>query len=153
MALVSCRECGKQVSSEAAVCPHCGIKKPSPKGIGRFGVLVMALVGFIAFKMASPGSESSSRASSAPAALGDIDALALCQYALKRTAKDPEKADIPYVQNYGSGNEAYFAWGRDTKMARMRNGLGLEVAVSASCTVDRSTRKITSLTVEGASVL
>ncbi len=28
MALAPCRECGKEVSSEAETCPHCGIKKP-----------------------------------------------------------------------------------------------------------------------------
>ena len=28
MALVKCRECGKEVSKEAKTCPHCGIKSP-----------------------------------------------------------------------------------------------------------------------------
>ena len=30
MALLPCRECGEQVSTEAATCPRCGI--PSPAG-------------------------------------------------------------------------------------------------------------------------
>ena len=29
MALIYCRECGKQVSSNAAVCPHCGFEQAS----------------------------------------------------------------------------------------------------------------------------
>jgi len=29
MALGSCKECGKQVSSEAETCPHCGIRDPA----------------------------------------------------------------------------------------------------------------------------
>lgn len=29
MALLSCRECGKDVSSEAAACPHCGAAAPT----------------------------------------------------------------------------------------------------------------------------
>lgn len=29
MALVNCRECGKQVSTEAVTCPHCGITFPA----------------------------------------------------------------------------------------------------------------------------
>src|SRR5690349_15636065 len=29
MALVSCRECGRQVSTEASTCPHCGVPGPS----------------------------------------------------------------------------------------------------------------------------
>ena len=31
MALVPCRECGKEVSEQAEACPYCGIKTPSKK--------------------------------------------------------------------------------------------------------------------------
>jgi hypothetical protein len=31
MALVTCRECSAQVSTEAAICPHCGAEYPSPE--------------------------------------------------------------------------------------------------------------------------
>ena len=31
MALVPCRECGKEVSDQAEKCPYCGIKTPSAK--------------------------------------------------------------------------------------------------------------------------
>ena len=31
MALVQCRECGKEVSDQAQTCPYCGIKTPSKK--------------------------------------------------------------------------------------------------------------------------
>jgi hypothetical protein len=30
MAIVKCRECGKDVSTEAKSCPHCGVAKPVP---------------------------------------------------------------------------------------------------------------------------
>jgi hypothetical protein len=29
MALAPCRECGEQVSTEAATCPHCGVGRPA----------------------------------------------------------------------------------------------------------------------------
>ena len=29
MSMVRCRECGGEVSSQAAVCPHCGISEPA----------------------------------------------------------------------------------------------------------------------------
>ena len=29
MALTYCRECGGEVSSEAVLCPHCGLKNPA----------------------------------------------------------------------------------------------------------------------------
>lgn len=31
MAMTSCRECGKSISSQAAACPHCGFAKPKDK--------------------------------------------------------------------------------------------------------------------------
>ena len=29
MSMVRCRECGGEVSSQAAVCPHCGVAEPA----------------------------------------------------------------------------------------------------------------------------
>lgn len=40
MAVVRCRECGQEVSTEAAVCPHCGVPHPAaaaPDAVGRAG--------------------------------------------------------------------------------------------------------------------
>lgn len=82
-----------------------------------------------------------------------LEALGMCQAALKKISKDPEKADIPYVPNMGSGQEFYFAWGGQTKMVRMRNGLGIEVAGSASCIVDGKSGRIVSLTLNGKTIL
>ena len=81
------------------------------------------------------------------------DALVLCQNALKQASRDPEKASIPSVENFGKGDEYYFAWGAYTKMARMRNGLGLEVGVTASCIVSKSQKRIISMTLNGQSII
>jgi hypothetical protein len=36
--MVPCRECGREVSSEAALCPHCGIREPAgAAGVGHQG--------------------------------------------------------------------------------------------------------------------
>lgn len=45
MALMYCRECGRQVSSEAPICPHCGVPHP---------VLVAAAPGAPAVYAAAP---------------------------------------------------------------------------------------------------
>ena len=37
MAMVPCRECGGSVSSEAALCPHCGIREPAGAVAGGHG--------------------------------------------------------------------------------------------------------------------
>lgn len=54
MALVECRECSKEVSSEAKVCPHCGVAKPIRKTVGLLGWVCVAVVGLVVFRLASP---------------------------------------------------------------------------------------------------
>lgn len=44
MALVPCRECGKEVSEEAKICPNCGVKTPSKKRHQRGLYLTIAIV-------------------------------------------------------------------------------------------------------------
>lgn len=49
MALVACRECGEQISTEAKLCPKCGVTKPQPKskktGIGTWLVVIFLALG------------------------------------------------------------------------------------------------------------
>jgi hypothetical protein len=53
MGLQACRECGKQVSTDAPTCPHCGTRRPatrsgmSPLAIGCLGLLGIAVLGGI----------------------------------------------------------------------------------------------------------
>lgn len=49
MSLKACRECKKEVSSEAKTCPHCGISGPTKaKGMSLgTGCLVLVIIGFI----------------------------------------------------------------------------------------------------------
>ena len=44
MALVPCRECGKEVSDQAEACPYCGIKTPSKKKRQRNLIITVVLV-------------------------------------------------------------------------------------------------------------
>jgi hypothetical protein len=41
MALVKCKECSKEISSEAKACPHCGAKPPKPTS--RLAVLLIGI--------------------------------------------------------------------------------------------------------------
>ncbi len=55
MAMKSCRECGQKVSSEAKVCPGCGVKKPyqSPvHGLIFIGIVVIAVLRGVVVKEA-----------------------------------------------------------------------------------------------------
>jgi len=80
-------------------------------------------------------------------------ALLLCQQVLANASRDPGSASIPYVPNAGSGNQYYFAWGNSTTHAHMKNGLGIDVPVSASCFVDGNTNRITGLTLNGETLI
>jgi hypothetical protein len=45
MSLTKCRECGKEVSTEAKACPHCGIKNPAPPS--RAGNVIKLIIGAV----------------------------------------------------------------------------------------------------------
>jgi len=161
MALIKCGECGKSMSDRAAVCPHCGapplsIKlKPLPSpgsGVAAtptwqkvvMALLLIGVVGSCLDKKSKP---------KPPPGFSVGDARYLCERAFRMVAKDPEKAEIPYVQSSENGDEIQFAWGANTKMLRMRNGLGMEVAASGSCAVSRSGKRVISLTLNGQTII
>lgn len=70
MAIIRCRECGSQVSTDAAFCPHCGVPpvpgtqppalraaRPAPTGTGGrrlFDVLNAPLLGIVSFMFLMP---------------------------------------------------------------------------------------------------
>ncbi len=47
MAMTTCKECGKSVSSEAKTCPHCGSTTPAKKkakgGVGKWLLIMFAI--------------------------------------------------------------------------------------------------------------
>jgi len=160
MAILSCAECGKEISDKADKCPHCGANKkdaippkPAPKWVQ---VAVIIIGSYMVFSCVSGGgsSGSSSKSSgSTQSSFGHVEALTMCQMALQRSSRDPDNAKVPYVENQGSSSEFYYAWGPSTKVVRMRNGLGLEVAATASCIVDGSAKRIKSLTLNGETII
>ena len=56
MAMTTYKECGKQVSTEAKACPHCGAAAPAKKkakgGIGKWLLIVFAIGIFTATQAA-----------------------------------------------------------------------------------------------------
>jgi hypothetical protein len=67
MALTTCRECGKQVSTDAKACPHCGTSAPAKKkakgGIGKWLLIVFA-IGLVA--MVLPKKDKATTAAAKP---------------------------------------------------------------------------------------
>lgn len=67
MSLIKCKECGKEVSSEAEVCPHCGVKVASKSSIGCGPIIGIALlIGFIALIFGGGNSSNTSGSNSTP---------------------------------------------------------------------------------------
>ena len=82
-----------------------------------------------------------------------IEALTKCQMTLQRFSRDPETAKVPYVHGAEDASAFGFSWGASTKMMRFKNGLGLEVPVSAYCEISKTTGNILHLTIDGKSML
>lgn len=112
-----------------------------------FGYLCLAL--FSMWILSNCSGSKSPATSPSSTKVSQSVALTSCQFALKAMSKDPETAEIPYVENFGSGNEFYFAWGASTKPVRMKNGFGAILSYGASCIVDGTTGKITSISLDG----
>lgn len=74
MALIACRECGKQISTEAKACPNCGagasIQKPKKSGMGTITKVFLGLFALVVLgNLISPGKRTSAPTLSAtPAA-------------------------------------------------------------------------------------
>lgn len=45
MALANCRECGRQISNEAKICPNCGAKRPVPSA--QRGWVYLVIIGVV----------------------------------------------------------------------------------------------------------
>lgn len=54
MALAKCKECGKEVSTSAKICPHCGVKNPGVRTKDMIvGVLALVFIGWLVTQCSS----------------------------------------------------------------------------------------------------
>ncbi len=59
MALTKCKECGKEVSTNAKTCPHCGVKNPGVSAKDMvLGLLVVIFVGWLVTQCSSSDKDS-----------------------------------------------------------------------------------------------
>lgn len=63
MALIKCKECGKEVSSEAEACPHCGAKIASESSMGCGSIVGIAIVTIIVLSFIFGGNSSNTSGS------------------------------------------------------------------------------------------
>lgn len=82
-----------------------------------------------------------------------IQAITMCQAALKKASLDPKTADIPIVGNLGTETEYRFVWDATTRMVSVRNQRGEMEATSAFCLVDGPTRRVVGLTLGSRAII
>lgn len=127
MALVKCRECGREISSDAKSCPNCGAKPKNKAATGCAGVL--ALFVFIIVIAAFFGGDQKS-------AVTDNEAASImCGEFIKKRLRDPDSAEfvsepisIPAVRN---PEGSYYS----LLTIRAANGFGGKSVEAFSCNV------------------
>jgi hypothetical protein len=69
MALIKCKECGNQISSDASACPNCGkpVKKTSPAASGCLVVIIVIVVLAVIGKCSGSSNDSKPEGAPAPA--------------------------------------------------------------------------------------
>lgn len=88
MAIIQCKECGKDISDQAKACPHCGAKPAAPSGCA--AVFLTAVVLFIVFSLI-PGTPK-------PPTPFDAEATVrgLCMMDIKGSLNDPDSAEFEH---------------------------------------------------------
>jgi len=102
VALKPCRECQKEISTDAKACPNCGKRSPHRKNVSCLGVFLALLVTcpLLAFIFASTSNVEQNH--SKKPEFGFIDkngALTLCENQLTQMAKYPSSVEFPFGEN------------------------------------------------------
>lgn len=140
LAKMGVRGATDEVQAPRYVLPKPGVVITEWHGV--LGIAILAVIGAFMF----------ANRDRTPAPLGEAAALTMCTQAIRWHLRDPDGADIPFVNSFGQKGEFYFAWGASTRYMRVRNGLGLEVPASGYCIVDATTERITRLSLNAEDV-
>lgn len=101
MALVKCKECGKEVSTSAKICPHCGVKNPGIRAKDMIiGVLTLVFIGWLVIQYSSDNEASQSEIS-----LTVPDGLSAEVKSLVESAWPKIKAACPGLNKYANNLE------------------------------------------------
>jgi hypothetical protein len=99
MALGPCRECGREVSKSAGICPGCGIKGPVKQT--SWGMIVLAcLLGLGAIKVCSGAAGGHKESGSAAAAEAPVAPVELAQLAASTLREDYDANQIAADHKY-----------------------------------------------------
>lgn len=167
MGLKACRECGAQVSTEANVCPHCGVRDPTSaatlqaqKGcLGVFAVAVLLAVAGAVFG-SSDGPKNSACTSDWTKCADNAELVnhyskwssvqVDCQQAANEQARygTPDWPWLSFGRFYKGDN--YIKSGIAVAIeqdAKFQNGFGAMVHVTVYCTYDLRNQRVTSVNI------
>jgi hypothetical protein len=121
MALASCRECGKEVSTDAKTCPHCGVASPTkkPMGCGSAALVIVGMLifmGWCANRVSTPPGGGVTEARTAESDPEGFSRYVIDQAKthMKAQLKDPESVRWGEIKTYRvdqNGKAAIFACG------------------------------------------
>jgi hypothetical protein len=144
MALKPCRECGKDVSTDAATCPSCGVKSPTKRPLNK-GVLLLALVGVYAvYAVLNPTPKATPEQAAAKAA-NDRQAQVLreteglCQFAVKRQLKAPSSAKFATDAGWDPDSGQYVNVGGTVTAV---NSFNAPLTLRVACRYDTMTQRL-----------
>lgn len=138
MALKRCRECGKEVSTEAAACPHCGVKDPTGakaeadaktrKGCA-WGCASLLIISAVLAVAGSGGDSGGAEPEHSP-----IMAYIMCEDFVEQRLRAPSTAEFPSRGSEGSvplGGGKY----RVQSHVDAENAFGAMIRSSWDCTI------------------
>lgn len=165
MALIKCKECGKEISSQAESCPNCGRKKPRPTSVVTWiiaGILVCGVISAISEsgkKDDQAAAEAEAKAAKlaimtpeqrAAQAKHDADMAAMkaeveeasnaryaCQEFVKRSLNDPDAAQFDPASGYFIQRQAPGKY-RVEVTVRAKNGFNALRHIAVNCVTQKS---------------
>jgi hypothetical protein len=143
MALVKCRECGREISDQATACPHCGVpmraavprdtEAEKKKSQGCLGgcltvVVVLAILGSLSGKGGSSSASPERDQNSA------VAAWTMCEEFVKRQLRAPATADFPWGYDQFTRRESDSVW-VVTSYVDAQNAFGAKIRNNFVCRV------------------
>lgn len=143
MAIGKCRECGKDVSTEAKTCPHCGASNPIEGSVGRFTTAIaICLAAFVGIKCSSTddtpadpvASNVRTYTPSKEHTAGASNARYMCSEFVKRGAHDPSSLDWDRRFEWPAREYDDGVWEVGMRF-RAKNGFGATVLNVKTCRI------------------
>lgn len=127
MALITCKDCKKEFSTDAKRCPHCGARKPG-MGFGKKLLIISVATLVLTSIISGGGSGGSGYKSSASV---ETQAYRECRTHIRAALHDPGSADFESNRVSAIGGEVYEV----AVFLRAKNGFGAMRRMKFYCTV------------------